>query len=212
MMLIALKTSAHKDGRPMRKYLVLGTLMAFGAGGSAVAAEDISYNLLEVSYVSNEIEAFGLDGSGLGVSGSLEFNERVFGFASLVGADYDQGSDLSTTAVSVGVGFAWPLGGGNVDLVSGVAYERLRLHVDGAGNATEEGFSLNTGLRGRVGESLELAGGVKYIDFGDGLDDFTLSAGGRYYFTPAFAAGIDVSDNDDGTAWMVSLRYDFGAR
>jgi hypothetical protein len=195
----------------MRKYLVLGTLMAFGAGGTAVAAEGISYNLLEVGYVSNEIDAFGLDGSGFGLSGSFEFNERVFGFASIVDADYDQGSDLSTTAVSVGVGFAWPLGS-TVDLVSGVAYEQVRLHVDGGGSATEKGFSLNTGLRGRLGESMELSGGVKYIDFGDGLDDFTLGAGGRYYFTPAFAAGIDVSDNDDGTAWMVSLRYDFGMR
>jgi hypothetical protein len=111
----------------------------------------------------------------------------------------------------VGLGFALPLGM-SLDLVSGVAYERLKLHVDGVGNVTDTGFSLNTGLRGRVGESLELTGGVKYTDFGNDVDDFTLIAGGRYYFTPNFAAGIDVQDNDDGTAWIVSLRYDFGMR
>jgi len=47
---------------------------------------------------------------------------------------------------------------------------------------------------------------------GDGVDDFTVSAGGRYYFSEAFAAGIDVSDNDDGTTWGIALRYDFGNR
>ena len=194
----------------MRKYIALGTLIALGASGTA-AAEGFSYNLLEVGYVSNEIDDLGLEGSGFSLAGSFEFNERVFGFASLTDASYDQGSDLDTTGITVGVGFAWPLGTA-VDLVSGFSYEHLRLHIDGAGSASEEGYGLNVGLRGHVGTNLELTGGVKYIDLGHGLDDFTLGVGGRYYFTPAFAAGIDVSDNDDGTAWTIALRYDFGMR
>ena len=194
----------------MRKYVALG-MLALGAGGTATAAEGFSYNLLEAGYVSNEIKSAGVDGSGFALSGSYGFSQSMFGFASIVDAEYDQNSGVSTTAVTVGLGFAWPLGA-NLDLVSGLAYEHLRLHIDGLGSASEEGFSLNTGLRGRVGENVELTGGVKYIDLGHGVDDFTLGVGGRYYFTPAFAAGIDVSDNDDGTAWIVSLRYDFGAR
>jgi hypothetical protein len=195
----------------MRRYLALGTLMTLGAAAPAVAAEGFSYSFLEAGYVSNEIDDAGLDGSGFALNGSYEFNERVFGFASILDADYDQDSGVSTAAVSVGVGFAWPLGM-SLDLVSGLGYEHLKLHIDGLGGASEEGYSLNTGLRGRVGDSLELTGTVKYTDLGHGLDDFTLGAGGRYYFTPAFAAGIDVTDNDDGTAWIVSLRYDFGIR
>jgi hypothetical protein len=194
----------------MRKYMAAGTLMALGAA-APVVAEDFSYSFLDAGYVSNEIDSFGLDGSGFALGGSYEFNPQVFGFVGIVDVEYDQDSGVSTTATTVGMGFALPLGM-SVDLVSGFAYERLKLHVDGEGSATESGFSLNTGLRGRVGESLELTGGVKYTDFGNDIDDFTLGVGGRYYFTPAFAAGIDVSDNDDGTAWIVSLRYDFGRR
>jgi hypothetical protein len=194
----------------MRKYIAAGTLIALGAAAPAMA-EDFSYNYLEAGYVSSEIEDFGLDGSGFALGGAFEFNQNVFGFASINDVEYDQDSGASTNATTVGLGFAWPLGM-SVDLVSGFAYERLKLHVDGEGNATETGFSLNTGLRGRVGPSLELTGGVKYTDYGDDINDFTLGVGGRYYFTPAFAAGIDVSDNDDGTAWIVSLRYDFGNR
>ena len=191
----------------MRKYVAIGSLMALGAAGPAVA-EGFSYSFLEAGYVSNEIKDFGIDGSGFALNGSMEFGGGSFGFAGVTDVDYDQDSGVSTTALNVGLGFALPLG--SLDLVSGLAYERLKLHVDGEGSATETGYSLNTGLRGSVGESVELTGGVKYTDYGHGLDDFTLGVGGRYFFTPAFAAGIDVTDNDDGTAWLVSLRYDFG--
>jgi hypothetical protein len=194
----------------MRKYIAAGTLLALGAAAPALA-EDFSYSFLEAGYLSNEIDSAGLDGSGFALSGSYEFNQQLFGFASIADSEYDQGSGVSTNALSVGVGFAWPLGT-SVDLVSGIAYERLRLHIDGIGSERETGYSLNTGLRASVAESLEVTAGVKYIDLGGGADDFTLSAGGRYYFTPAFAAGIDVSDNDDGSAWIISLRYDFGNR
>jgi hypothetical protein len=210
MMIARRKPALHKEGRPMRKYIAAGTLLALGAA-APVVAEDFSYSFLDAGYVSNEIDSFGLDGSGFALAGSYEFNQQVFGFAGITDVEYDQDSGVGTTATSVGLGFAWPLGM-SVDLVSAVAYERLKLDVDGVGSATESGFSLSTGLRGRVGASLELTGGVKYTDFGNDVDDFTLGVGGRYYFTPNFAAGIDVSDNDDGTAWIVSLRYDFGNR
>lgn len=194
----------------MRKYIAASTLMALGAATPALA-EDFSYSFIEAGYVSGEIDDFGLDGSGFALNGSFEFNQNVFGFAGITDVEYDQGSGVSTTSTTVGVGFAWPLGT-SVDLVSGFAYERLRLHVDGGGSATESGFSLNTGLRASISDSLEVTAGVKYTDFGNDIDDFTLGVGGRYYFTPAFAAGIDVNDNDDGTAWIISLRYDFGMR
>lgn len=192
----------------MRKYMAAGSLIALVAAAPAFA-EDFSYNYLDVGYVSTEIDDFDLDGDGFAIGGAFEFNRNVFGFANAVDVNYDAG--VGTNAITVGVGFAWELGT-SLDLVSGIAYERLRLHVDGEGSVTDTGFSLNTGLRGRVSENLELTGTVKYIDFGDDVDDFTLGVGARYYFTPSFAAGIDVTDNDDGNSWLVSLRYDFGNR
>ncbi len=193
----------------MRKYAALGTLAFLGIGAPAFAAEGFSYNLLEGGYVSTELDDFDLDGDGLVVGGSFELSEHVFGFGSINDIDYDFG--ISTSAVSLGLGFNWALAP-NVDLVSGVSYERVKVKVSGAGSESESGIGLNVGLRGRVGESLELSGGLKYADFGDDVNDFTFGAGGRYYFTPAFAAGIDFSNNDDGNTWTVALRYDFGSR
>lgn len=191
----------------MRKYIVLTTLAALAASGSAMA-DGISYNLVEGGYVSNEIDEFGLDGSGFAINGSFAINDSMFGFASVIDANYDQGSDLDSTAVSVGLGFKWSLSD-TLDLTSGVSYENQRLQFSGISLSNDDGVGIQVGLRSRVSESLELSAGVKYTDFGNGLDDYTLGAGGRYYFSPNFAAGIDFSDNDDGTAWSILLRYDF---
>ena len=39
-----------------------------------------------------------------------------------------------------------------------------------------------------------------------------LKSDGRYYFTPALAAAVDVGTDLDGPRWSVALRYDFRAR
>jgi hypothetical protein len=195
----------------MRKSVALGTIMALGLGGQAFAAEGFSYNNIEASYVDTEIAVFGgqVDGDGFGLSGSLEFSPSAFGFVSLNDIDYEAG--LSSQAFSVGVGFNWALNP-DLDLVSGVSFDSLKAKISGIGSATDEGYGLNIGLRGHVGEALELTGNVKYTDLGHGLDGTTLSVTGRYYFTPAFAGGIDISDNEDDTTFGVALRYDFGKR
>ncbi len=193
----------------MRKYLALGTLAALGLTTQAFAAdaEGFSYNLIEGSYIDTEIE--GIDGDGFGVSGSVEFNQNVFGFGSINDIDYEGG--VGSSQLSLGVGVNWALSP-VVDLVGGLSYERIKLSVSGLGSESEDGYGLNLGLRGRVGDALELSAGVNNVDLGADIDDTTLQAAGRYYFTPAFAVGLDVSDNDDGTAFGLSVRYDFGNR
>ncbi|MEO6079509.1 MAG: hypothetical protein ABIQ86_07010 [Steroidobacteraceae bacterium] len=195
----------------MRKYIALGTLMALGVGGSAVAAEGFSYNNLEVSYVLTEVDALNLEGDGFAIGGSVAFNDHVFGFSSINDIDYDSGSGISISVISLGVGFNWAVAQ-NLDLVSGLSYEHLKLKISGVGSASDDGVGVNVGLRGRLGDRVELTSGVKYSDFGHDVNDFTWSIGGRYYFTRNFAAGIDLSDNDDGTSWNFALRYDFGMR
>lgn len=194
----------------MRKYIALGTLTVLGFAGTA-AADGFSYNNIEASYISTEIDGLGVDGDGIAVGGSFELASNVFGFASINDLDYDSGSGLSSSAITLGAGFNWGLGS-NLDLVSSLAYEHLKVKLSGVGSTKESGVSLGVGLRGRLGESFEFTPGVKYTDFGHDVNDFTWTLDGRYYFTPNFAAGIDLSDNDDGTTWAIAVRYDFGSR
>lgn len=183
----------------MRKSVVLGTIAALGLAGPVMAAEGFSYNLVEGSYV----DADGADGFGL--AGAVEFTSNVFGVASFQSVG-DGPVDVSL--LSAGVGMNWPVVA-NLDLVGALTFERAKVEVDGFGSDSENGFGLAGGIRGRVFDKVELTAGLKYVDFGSGADDTTLQAGARYYFTPAFAVGVDIGEDDYFT---LNLRYDFGNR
>jgi hypothetical protein len=202
----------------MRKYPVLAALVALGAGGPAVAAGDFSYTNVEAAYIPEKFDGTGVDSNGFSVSGSFAFSDYLFAFATINDLDGERDEGVSTAAMALGVGFSWALAP-SLDVVTGLSsYLHVRFRQidpfgeEGTGSAREQGAGLSVGLRGRVGERLELTGGVKYSDFGHGVHDYSWSAGARAYLTRTFAAGVDVSDNDDGTVWGIVLRYDFGAR
>jgi hypothetical protein len=194
----------------MRKSAVLGAVAALVAGPAL--ADGFSYNNIEARFISTEIEdvepGVDLEGDGFAISGNVEFGSTIHGFGSIGGTEYEDTIDVG--ALTAGLGFNHSLAPA-LDLVSGVSYERLKVEVDG-GRSIEEGFGLNAGLRGRVGDKVELTAGLKYVDFGDDLDDTTIMAGGRYYFSRNFALGLDYSENDDGDTWALAFRYDFGNR
>jgi hypothetical protein len=122
---------------------------------------------------------------------------------------------MKAKLLSAGVGFHWPLAE-SLDFVSGVSFERVKLTLVDSGSTvvstSDNGYGVSAGLRGRVGGSLELTGTLKYIDIGG--SEMVCSMGGRYYFTDAFAAGIDYAKYDDSklSIWGISVRYDFGAK
>jgi hypothetical protein len=212
----------------MRKQIALGTVLALGVGAQAIAAEGFSYNNVEAAFIKGKIsvpldggEGLSAKGDGFQLSGSAAFGENLFGFASFGSLGLDKfkidgvsvdagGAEVKVKPLSLGVGFHWALSP-NLDFVSSVSFERLKVSLSEADfSESANGYGLGVGLRGRVGESLELTGNLKYVDIEE--SDFVYGVGGRYYFTPAFAVGIDYSKYDDSnlTNLGISLRYDFG--
>jgi hypothetical protein len=213
----------------MRKQIALSAAVALGVVSAPVFA-DFSYSNVDVSYVKGDLNnldggegVIDADGDGFSLAGSAAFSENLFGFVSFASLSLDDfaldgvsvsapGAKVKVEPLTIGVGFHWPLAD-SVDFVSGVSYERLKVSatdgVDGFSDS-ENGYGISAGLRGRLGESLELTGTLKYLDLGD--SEFVYSIGGRYYFTEAFAAGIDYSKYDDVNLgiWGIALRYDFG--
>ena len=61
----------------------------------------------------------------------------------------------------------------------------------------DDGYLADLGLRGRVGDAVELEGGVRYTDFSDGGDDTALVVGGRFHFNKTWALGAEYSSGDD---------------
>lgn len=195
----------------MRKSLVAGAIAALLAGPAL--ADGFSYNNIELGFVDTEIEDFDefgdIEGDGLSIGGSVEFGPGIHGFGKVTGLEFEDILDVGM--LSLGLGFNHSLAP-QLDLFSGISYERLKFEYDGFDDIVEEGYGLTAGLRGRIGERIELSAGLKYADYGDDLDDTTVMLGGRYYFTRNFAAGLDYNENDDGDTWILSLRYDFGNR
>jgi opacity protein-like surface antigen len=199
----------------MRKYVALGAIAAMALGAQTAAAEGFSYNLIEGSYATGDLE--GLDGDGFGFKGSTELAPSIHLVSGWSSLEFKEaGVDLELDTLSIGVGLNWALSD-NADLVGGLSYERAKLGSDFLGESvSDSGFGVSGGIRGRAAESFELNAGIKYSDFG-GDDMLTYSAGGRWYFTPKFAVGADYSKLDfgdglDGDTWVLSVRYDFGDR
>lgn len=182
----------------MRKFVALVTLAALGLGAQAAAAQGFSYNLVEGSLISGD------DYDGFGVSGSLGFTPEIFGMASIDALELDAGPDASL--LSLGAGYR--IGINELLDVFGTAAVK-RFKIDGAGS--EMGFGVGIGARGMPMDRLELLGTLEYRDVGDFGSDTVFRVGGRWSFTPAFAAGIDYQDDDIGSALRFVARFDFGS-
>jgi hypothetical protein len=184
----------------MRKQFALGVALALGVGAQAMAAEGLSYNYVQAGYAKADLVGVNLSGFSLG--GSVAIGENFLGFANY--------GDMSKSGghfkpFSAGVGFHTALGT-SVDFVSGVSFESVKI----SGLSSESGWGANVGLRGLVG-MVELNGGLKYVSFGDGANDWVFNVGGRYNFTESLSAGADFSKYDDLdlTVWGINLRYSF---
>lgn len=196
----------------MRKEIALGSVLALGLGGQAIAAEGFSYSNIQASFAKIDLDGLSVKGNAFGLTQSYGFTDHIYGFAGYDDASFkDEGDRLSMKAWTLGVGYHWALSP-TVDLVTGVSFVDNKLTVDGGEGLAlgAHGFGGTVGVRGRIGEKLELSGGVDYVDLGGGADSTTFSIGGDYYFVPAFAAGLHLSHNSDGDTFGVTLRYDFG--
>jgi hypothetical protein len=189
----------------MRKHIALAAALVVGTTGSALAADGLSYDLLEGGYGYADLDNTSTHGDEFSIGGSVGLGERFFGFGSVGTLDV---SDLNMTGLTLGAGWHTAISA-SIDFLAGVSFELL--DPEGGGGSWT-GYGAMVGLRGNAGDKLELDGGVKYAHLGNGIDGLVFSVGSRYYFTAAFAAGLDISRNEDAdtTTFGLMFRYDFG--
>ncbi|HTP40098.1 MAG TPA: outer membrane beta-barrel protein [Steroidobacteraceae bacterium] len=201
----------------MRKTLAIPALAALGLAGPVLAG-DFSYNTLELGLIGDSIDdphgSEDLDGSGISVSGSWALSPNLFAFGGVSGTDYEYrhyDDNFNASQWQAGVGFNFPLSP-QLDLVSGISLQHLRLDND-RDELDESGYGLKAGLRGLLGRRLEWTAGLNYVDYGNGDNDTSWTAGFRYYFTRLFAVGVDVGSTDSNEAnVLLAFRWDFGNR
>lgn len=166
-------------------------------------AEDMSYSNVDLGYINTDIDGLGPSLDGFDVRGSVGFAGNYFAFADYASQSVS-GVNLDQTAVGLGGHYALT---DNLDLVGRAGWFKVDIS-DGGGS--EDGYLLTAGLRGKVGDKVELEGGVNYSDLGGQNGDSTaVVVGGRYYFTKTFALGAEYQHSDDASSWMAGVRINF---
>ena len=171
-------------------------------------AEQPSYNFVAGSWQTLELDGGGVDvdGDGFSINGSFDVlnNWHIAGEYSSNGFDF--GVDLNRLA----------LGGGyhsgiseTTSFYADVSWVNWEVDTGSTfGSIDDDGYGVEIGLRSNITDRLELAGGIGYIDFGDGGDD-TLLNGGAWYRFDTFSLGLNVEIGDDITGFGIGGRFYF---
>jgi len=182
---------------------MFGGLM-LAAAPLAALAEGMSYSYVDAAYVDTDIDG-APSADGFGLRGSVGFAENYFVF----GEYTDQsagGADLTTYGVGLGGHYRIAE---NLDLVGRLGWIKAEIDAGFFGEADDDGYLLDFGLRGRVGAAVELEGGVRYTDFSDGGDSTGLFVGGRFHFNDTWALGAEYQDGDDTSTLLAYVRASF---
>jgi len=184
------------------KAMTAGVMLA--AIPLAVHAQGMSYSYVDLGYVETEIDGVGPKADGFGLRGSGGFAENFFVFAEFA----DQSiRNIDIEQLAVGLGGHLPLSD-NLDLVGRAGWARAEASGFG-GSIDDDGYLVSAGLRGRIGEYVELEGSVIHTDFGGNSDDTAVAVGGRYHFTQNFAVGAEYQEGDETSTIMAGVRFSF---
>ncbi len=197
----------------MLRSVLFTALLALSASATA---QDFDYSFFSVGYsqidIDDEFIGVGVDGDAFGAAGSYELNENIFLFGSLQVGELEASGfagDVDVTVYDVGLGYRMPLSD-TVDFFGTVAYEYQELEDQGV-SIDDNGFGIGVGLRARVSQSIELNGGIQYVDLGDMFgDDTAFTAGGQFALTDNVELGLSGSWGDDLSIYTLSGRFYFG--
>lgn len=178
---------------------------------SPAFAEDLSYNYIEIGYqqvdFDTDLVGIDVDGDGFGIRGAFELGENWFVPVSYGTLDLDFGVELDR--LSAGLGYHTPLSNG-ADFIATLSYLRAEASVGGFGSVDEDGYVASAGVRGLIGDRVELTGSIGYSDLGNGADGTVVNAGAQYSLTESFALGFDIELDEDVTLYALVARLYFG--
>jgi hypothetical protein len=183
--------------------VVLGSLL-LAAAPLAAQAEGLSYSYVDLAYVETEIDGLGPSLDGFALRGSVGFATNWFAFGEY-SAQSVSGVDVDSYAAGIGGHYGLA---DNLDLVGRIGWTKAEISA-GPFDIDDDGYLIDAGLRGRVGDAVELEGGVRYTDFSDGGDATSLFLGGRFHFNDTWALGAEYQDGDDSSTILAYVRASF---
>lgn len=170
------------------------------------AAEDgkkssFSYSYVEANYLWTDLDAIDDSLDGWEVRLSFELPLNFF----LQGAYSELAGDADLSQYRLGAGWHMPLGD-VFDVYGILSVTGAELEED-AFDTDEDGIAAEVGGRFLLGDRIELNGRGLWVDLED--SEAGLGVGGRFYFTPALSAGLNVDYLDNSESYTAGLRFQF---
>jgi len=187
-----------------RTKVMLGSLM-LALAPLAASAEDMSYSFIDPVYVETDIDGVGPSADGFGVRGSAGFAQHYFAFGEYASQSV---ADIDLDTIAVGIGGHYGLTE-SLDLVGRLGWTQVDVSAPGGLEADDDGYLVDMGLRGRIADSVELEGGLRYTDMSDGGDDTSYFVGGRYHFNAMWAIGAEYRSGDGSSSMLAGVRISF---
>jgi hypothetical protein len=185
-----------------RQHHIAGLVLALTLPITAGAA-DLSWDFVDVRYVGYEEP--GADGDGFGIAGSFSVNDEWYALGGYEDLTVDVfGFDAGFTLWRLGMGYHAALNG-SVQGFTEVTYETMEVSILGF-SADENGYGVRLGLRGMATDSLELTGGLRYVDAG--ASDTLVSLGAVLNVSDTIALTANYEDGDS-SFWGVGARFSF---
>lgn len=191
------------------------TAVALALASPSVLAQDLSYNYVQASYLSVDLDDTEVDADGFGLGVSAKVADQVFVFAGYGTVESDRfttilgSGTVEVDTVTAGLGFINPLQP-DTDLNLGLAFVRAKGSGTGdfSGSESENGYSLGAQLRHLFSANFEGRAGIDYTDIGD-EDDTSFEIGGVVFLSPQFGIDLSYSVGSDADAWAAGLRLNF---
>ena len=180
---------------------LIGALLFSAFSVSSQEANEISYDYLDLNFITTEIESPNIDGEGTVLQGVKSLSPGWHIFGSYAWVNY--GSGLEHNTVNFGIGFNRQIQAG-VDVVARLG--SMKTKFDEAG-IDDRGLIAQLLFRGRPTEKFSMDIGVERTDF-DAGPEYAFLWSGRYELMDKLAAGLNLRI-DEVRTYGLDVRYEF---
>ena len=176
----------------------LATLSLISGFAMAQSTPPIDYDYAEVRYLNSDID--GLDGDGVEIAGSYQFDAEWLVRGSYSSQDFDFGAELDL--LELGIGYKLP----QLNAFDIVGYVSL---IDASfARGGDTGFRFGAEGRTMLTSELEGRASINYIDIDD--SDVFIELGVDYFFAPNISAGGEIQLGSDTDTISVGARWYYG--
>ena len=196
------------------RYKILSVLAASAALAPFMAqAEGLSYTYAEAAWLQSDVNEFDEDLGGFGLKASWEIVDHVFVFGRYADQKTDtRAGEFKFQPWDIGAGYAFPITE-TFDVYGTLSYSNIDADAPGiVANTSDDGYTLGVGGRTRLADKFELEGAVKYANFSDYGDNTSFEFAARWFFTEAFALGVEFTAGDEVDTFGAGVRYQFPAK